>query len=54
MYKWGKDHNKIDEAKFPTKEAWIYQTFGYHVAINTEILKDGKQVTDPSKDPKFR
>lgn len=54
MYKWSKDNDKIDEAKFPTKEAWIYQTFGYHVAINTEIYKDDKQVTEPSKDPKFR
>ena len=54
MYDWGIGHDKITETQFPTKEAWIYQTFGYHVAINTEILKDGKQVTDPSKDPKFR
>lgn len=54
MYDWGLEEHKITKTQFPTKEAWIYQTFGYHVAINTEIYKDGNQVTEPSKDPKFR
>ena len=62
MYKYAtesstnKEQNKIE---WPTMESWIYQRFGIHLQIKTEVYKEdanGKpiQVTDPTKDPALR
>ena len=61
MYKWANEHTTDKDGntvKFPTKEAWVYQTFGIHLKVKTEVYKgEGKdkvQVEDPTKDPQFR
>ena len=57
LYNYGSKNALIDtdtEGKTIRKEAWIYQTFGIHLKINTEVLKDNETVQDPTKDYKFR
>ena len=57
MYNYANENTKDengDQVTFPTKEAWIYQTFGIHVKVQPEVYKDNEKVDDPTHDNKFR
>jgi len=38
MYKYAYTNNIDGAAIYDSKEAWIYSTFGIHVAVKTEVL----------------
>ena len=55
MYKYAYTNNIDGAAIYDSKEAWIYSTFGIHVAVKTEVLNsEGQPLTDTTKDAKFK